>query len=317
MQPDVYRPVYVLVGNDEYLRDSCRRRIIAQIIGDADPQLCVAFFEPPVNLSQVLAELGTLPFLAPRRAVVVRNADDFVEQHREDLEKYLQKPSPTASLVLMVDKWSKVFRLSKLVAKIGEVCECSIGERENLVGRVNDLAKSRGKKIASPAAAALLENVGRDLAALDNEMEKLALYTGQRPSISIEDVQAVTTPGRQLSDWALQNAVTNSNARAALNALASSLRTRGDEFRVLGSLAAHIRRAIKGKNAALAGEDPAGVLPFNMPFQAKRDFLNLLNRRSLSKFNDDARRLIAGDLALKSGAKAPGALAELVVALCN
>ena len=263
------------------------------------------------TLADVLVELTTLPFLAPRRAVLVRNADEFVEQNRKGLEEYLQSPSQTASLVLMVSKWVKTHRLSKLVAQMGTVADCSVDPKDNLLGTLKKLVSQRGKSISPAAASALLESTGKDLAAIDSEVEKLALYAHSRGEISIEDVRAITTSGQHISDWALQNAVTAGNVPDALEALGASLDVRGNEFRLLGSLAMHIRRAIKGQSAALVGEDPAGVLPFNMPFRAKQEFLNLLRRRS------DARRLIAADLALKSGAKPPGTLAELIVAICS
>lgn len=317
MTLDAQKPVYVLVGDDEFLKDSHRKQIISEIIGGADPQLCVASFEPLVPLADVLVELTTLPFLATRRAVLVRNADDFVDQNRKELEEYLQHPSDTASLVLIVNKWSKTYRLSKLVAKVGKVINCSIDQKDNLQGTIRKLVSQRRKSITPQAAAALLESTGRDLAAIDSEIEKLALYVDGKPEIAIEDVRAITTSGQHISGWALKDAVTSGNIPDALVALGATLTVRGNEFMVLGSLASHIRTAIRGKSAAMEGNDPATALPFNIPFKAKQEFLRLMRRRSLSKLYGDARRLIAADLALKSGAKPHAMLCELIVTLCN
>ena len=37
-----FKPVYVLYGDDEYLRDEHRRRIVREVVGEADPQLAAA-----------------------------------------------------------------------------------------------------------------------------------------------------------------------------------------------------------------------------------------------------------------------------------
>src|SRR5690242_12629406 len=113
-QSDV-KPVYVLFGEDTFLHDAARAEIIKAIIGDSDPQVAVSVFDAEAELATVLDELRTLPFLAPRRAVVIRDADAFVSAYRDALETYLQSPSANSSLMLVVSSWPSNTRLYKLV----------------------------------------------------------------------------------------------------------------------------------------------------------------------------------------------------------
>jgi hypothetical protein len=53
-----------------------------------------------------------------------------------------------------------------------------------------------------------------------------------------------------------------------------------------------------------------------MPFIAQNDFLAMLKRRPLVKLHRDFGRLLAADLAMKSGANPVSAMQELIVALC-
>ncbi|MFW6062370.1 MAG: DNA polymerase III subunit delta, partial [Planctomycetota bacterium] len=110
------KPIYVLHGNDQFLLDTWRKEIVSRLVGDADPQVCVTSFDASAELAEVLDELRTLPFLAPYRVVIVRDADAFVSAHRDALENYLDRPCQSASLVLMVSSFPKNTRLYKAVA---------------------------------------------------------------------------------------------------------------------------------------------------------------------------------------------------------
>ena len=70
-----------------------------------------------VELSEVLDELRTLPFLAEKRVVVLKDADKFVSEHRAALENYFDEPSKTGVLILTVEKWMKTTKLAKKTRK--------------------------------------------------------------------------------------------------------------------------------------------------------------------------------------------------------
>ena len=69
------KPVYVLHGKDAYLRRMHLGRVTKVVLGtDADQMGRTDFDGPEAALSDVLDELRTLPLLAVRRLVVVREA---------------------------------------------------------------------------------------------------------------------------------------------------------------------------------------------------------------------------------------------------
>ena len=310
------KPVYILHGGDAFLCDAHRREIISQVIGDADPQVSVVSFDATAELADVLDELRTIPFLSPRRAVIVREADAFVSAHREALEKYLNSPSANSVLVLVVTSWPATTRLYKLVAKIGEVRSCAAVEGANLAKWLAAAAARRGKKLDANAAELLAQWMGNDLAALDQEIEKLSLYVGERGTIKLPDISAVVTAIAGPVAFALTNAITNADTPGAMKALAKMLTRRGNEFAALGSIAWHLRRAMSAQEAICSGTAPANAIP-RMPYQQQNAFLAMLKRRRLEALRKDLRRLIQTDLAMKSGAPAVGVMQTLVVQLCS
>ena len=311
------KPVYVLFGDDAFLRDAARKEIVASLIGDADPQVCVASLDATAELADVLDELRTLPLLAPHRAVIVRDADAFVAACREQIEKYLKAPSETASLILMVSSWPKNTRLYKIVDRCGKAIDCGVPERGDLGKFLRDAAGKRGKKI-SPAAADLLQQwIGRDLAALTAEIEKLSLYVGDRETISPEDVSAIVSATAGPAAFALTNALTAGDGRKALESLDGMLTTRGEEFKVLGMIGWHLRKAMRAQQLIARGSSPDAALRTCRVFYGKREFLSMLQRRPAAALQDDFRRMIRADLGMKTGANPAAALQQLVMALCN
>jgi len=316
MAKDAVKPIYVFKGGDAYLLDAARRQVISAVIGEADPQVCVSQYDSEAELTAVLDELRTLPFLAKRRMVIISPADEFVSRCREGLEKYLESPSARSSLVLVVSSWDGKTRLAKAVARVGETIDCSPPARGGLGRWIADAAKRRGKRIDRPAAELLAEYVGPDYAALDSEVEKLSLYASSREAIGLEDVSAVVAAAAGPEAFELTNAITAGDAAGALRALGGMLTARGEEFRALGMITWHLRRALESARKLSAGASQQTALP-NMPAGAKSAFLEMLKHRTVDALEKDFRRLLRADLAMKTGADPVSTLQELVVHLCQ
>ena len=317
MATDIPKPVYILFGTDAFLRDAHRQEILQALIGDADPQTAVSTYDAGAELAAMLDDLRTLPFLAPRKAVIVRDADAFISAHREALEKYLQSPVETASLILEPGSWPKNTRLFKLVDKVGLAIDCSLPEKSNLRSWLTKAAGKRGKTIAPDAAELLAEWVGRDLAALDSEVEKLSLYTGHREAITLADVSALVTSSAGPAAFALADALTAQDVPAALTALGGMLTVRGEEFKTLGMIAWHLRRVMRASQMVAEGKSPDVAMKSLRVFYNKPQFAQLLKRRPGPKLITDFRRLLAADRAMKTGARAQVALEQLVVGMCT
>src|SRR6185503_2291227 len=67
--------------------------------------------------------------------------------------------------------------------------------------------KALKKSIGDEALSELINNVGPNLRQLGNEVEKLALYVGDRAQIEVEDVSAIVTRNKQARAFALGDAL--------------------------------------------------------------------------------------------------------------
>ena len=305
-EPQV-KSLYVLHGRDAFRRDEHRRSIVAGIIGEAEPELAVARFDASAELAGVLDELRTPPLLTPHRAVILSQADKFVTDHVEALTRYLAAPSPSGSLVLLVDAWKSTSRakaaqqefakLDKAARKVGDFIDCSAPADSQLPAWIAQAATRRGKTIARDGAGLLAAWTGADLARLDSEVEKLSLYVGPREQITLKDVATVVAATTGPTPFALPNAIAAGQTGKALKELAALMTTRGEEFRVLGLIAWQLRRS-GGSGKAPSRGAPRGRT--SRSAKARRDF----------------RSVLAADLALKSGADAQTTMQLLVTQLC-
>jgi len=309
--------IYVIYGSDVYLRDQYRSEITAAVLGDGDPQLCMSRYEADAELADVLDDLRTLPFLAARRLVIVDDADAFVSANRQALESYLDAPSPTGSLLLIVRSFPANTRLAKRVAKVGFKGDCSPPNPRDIPAWIRRRAARANRTIENRAADLIAQWLGPDLGRIDSEMTKLALYTEGRSAITVADVSAVVVATAGVSPWALTDALTASDAAGALRILEGLLTGAGEEYRVLGLIGWHLRRVLKAKQMQIAGRSEAEILKAVRVFgRGQGPFRTLLDRRSWRQVNRDFRELIRTDLAMKTGRDGKAALQRLIVALC-
>src|SRR5262249_52314564 len=111
------QPVYALHGDEDFLKRRALHALRELVLGpEADAFGLSTHAGDRAAFAAVHDELVTLPFLSPRRLVVVENADPFVTRHRAALEKYAAAPAATGVLVLDVKSWPANTRLAKLLA---------------------------------------------------------------------------------------------------------------------------------------------------------------------------------------------------------
>src|SRR5690349_4475144 len=115
------QPLYVLHGDEPFLKLQVLNALRPLVLGPDDDGLALSRFSGDKAVwAAVLDELDTLPFLSPRRLVVIDNADPFVSRERARLEKFVttieeRAKTSTGVLVLDVGTWPANTKLAKMV----------------------------------------------------------------------------------------------------------------------------------------------------------------------------------------------------------
>ena len=173
------KPVYVVYGDDVYLRREVSAGIAGSVLGADADELAVSRFEGnTASLADGMDELRTLPFFSRRRIVVVADADPFVTKNRKELESYVDAPTGAGVLVLMVKSWPANTNLARQVATAGLPLDCNSPPEKDLVPWLIHHAAKQDAVLDADAARLLVELVGAEAGLLTAEVEKLAVYVG-------------------------------------------------------------------------------------------------------------------------------------------
>jgi len=296
-------PIYVLRGTDPYLLDMGRAAVRKRTIGDADPGLAVLELNgPDAQLGDCLDALRTLPFLAPHRLVIIREADEFLDEHTRDvLFKYLDAPASTGSLCLESDSWNESTRLAKRVAAVGVVVLCEPSDPSRIPSWLQSEAKKRfAKQLTHGAAQMLVEYLGTDFAALVAAVDMLALYAGASPTIDAAEVDALIARGHHERVWDLCDAVADRRVAKALELLETFWSEGMAAAQIVGILRPTFRQLVRVKALApRTGLDQA-MNAAAVPYPARERVRRAVRALSDADLADAYQALVDADLEAKS-----------------
>lgn len=313
-------PIYVFRGTDPYLLDKARQIARERVIGDAEPGLALLELRgADAGLADVFDALRTLPFLAPRRLVLIREADPFInEGSRDALLKYLDAPSPTGVLCLEVAAWNGATKLGKRVTEVGLVVHCEVDKPYKIPGWLQGEARKRfGKDLTAAAARMLQEYLGNDFAALTHAVEVLTLYVGDATAIDTPEVDALVARGHHERVWDLCDAVAARQVPRALTLL-DAFWTEGMQApQIVGLLRPTFRQLVRVRSYAARMSIDAAMDRAKVPRPAFDRVRRAAAAFTEANLADAYQALVDADLEAKTTPNDRLAMEALVHRLCN
>ncbi len=293
MPKAVIPPAIVIFGEERFEKAERTRRAMDDLLPpEVDRGMALCEYDGAAREDQggpvfaaVADDLRTLPFLSDRRVVVIREADAFISASREPLERYFDSPAPSATLVLECRTFPKTTRLYKAVARAGGVLvECKKLSQRDAVDFVFNQARSLGKRIEPAAANKLAELIGAEAGALASEVEKLAMYAGDRPQITADDVRELVGLSREEKIFAVMDAALLGRTDDALRLWRQVLATDpAGVYKALGGMAFVIRRLMAAHRMAAGGMSLSLIAPKVMMFRREAELRQELKRNPAAR----------------------------------
>lgn len=255
---------YLFHGTDLYSRDEYVRTLLAKQ-GDPDMlSLNTTRLDSRSTFAEVQQACDALPFLSPVRIVLVHDLLASVpdKSTMEKLETYLpQLPATTRLLFLESQPLPENHRLIRLAGKekTGHVRRFDRPEGADLDRWVRDHVSARGGRVAPQAAHLLAVNVGSDLTALSNEIEKLVLYKGPEVTIEAADVLLLSPYAAEANIFDLVDALGGRQGAQVARLFQDKLNEGVDPFYLFSMIIRQFRLLIQSKYLLEAGEQPAGI----------------------------------------------------------
>ncbi|MHC5158165.1 MAG: DNA polymerase III subunit delta [Planctomycetota bacterium] len=310
---------YVIYGEDPFLVANECEKLVRSILGSEDPTM--ALYEPKASdaqISDVLDELRTLPFLTSKRVVLIKDAEPFVSAHADALEAYLDRTSPTGVLILTLTSWDKRRRLHKKMQKTGGLIEVGKLYSNQLPAYVASYAQqNHAIRLDGQASRFLVELVGDDPGRLCREMDKLVMYVAPRKTVSVNDIESLIGHNRMFNAFDVIDAITSGRTGAAVSRIRNMFQAdKNAEFTVVGAFGYHFRRLFRAKGMISKGLSPQQAAAKTGVRYKQNEFLQQLNRLSLHQLAWVLSELGRIDFGMKTGqTSAPIAIERLVLKL--
>ena len=259
-------PVYVLCSNEALLINRAVQALREASVPDSARSFNYDVIEGKgATAARVLSAAQTLPMMASRRMVLVRDAAAMPAGELAQLVPYLESPNPSTVLVVTAGKPDRRIKFWAAAKKHHWLHDLAPPRRVS--GWIRDEAKHRGVAMSSGAQSRLADVVGNDLARLSLAIDQLALYAGDR-AVTGDDVDDLIAETRERTVFELTDAIGAGDAPSAHAAVAALCDQRQSTIGVVMMLARHMRQlalcqqALAETNRASEIARRVGVPPF-------------------------------------------------------
>lgn len=312
-----------LCGKERFLVDRALDAVKAAALEPATKDFNYdVFHAKDVAAGKIIASARTLPMMAKRRLVLVRDADELDAADLAQLTKYAEAPVPEACLCFVGEKADLRLRFFTQLKKTGLLLKLEPLNERQLPAFVEAEAKRLKVKLQPGAAARISEEIGADLGQLVDALHRLANYVAEGQPIKISDVEEVVATTRQHSVFELIDAVGAGDRAQALGLLGGMLAQREPALRLLAMLGRHVRQLwqtcdlVHGGHGGRAGPAEVASALGVMPFVASK-LLDQARRLSLPRVTTMHEAIYQADRALKLSKLDDERLMEqLVLRLC-
>ena len=312
-------PLYYVYGDEPYLVERGVKRLLARAVSPDFREFNLTVFYGGEAKGEEIAEVAqTLPMFAERRVVLVKKSGALTAAALDLLSGYVQDPVPSTCLIFQGEKIDQRKKFFVDLKKNGTLVEYKRPYENQLGPFIREEAATHGKRMEPAATEILAYFVGNNLQDLASQVEKVAMYVGEREIIRVDDVKAVACDTKVDSVFDLANALGEKNLGRALRSLQTLLRDGEAPLMVLAMVTRHfrqlwrVRELVVRKVPSQEISKAAGIHPYFI-----RGIIEQSSGYSHSAFRMIFERFYATDLALKtSGGKAVDLLERLVMEIC-
>lgn len=316
-------PIYFVGGEERLLVSRLCEAVRHAVVGKGPRGLAEDSFEGRgTTAATVLSACRTLPMMARRRLVTVRNVEQMAPPEQEALVPYFEKPEPTTVLLLVATQLDARRKLALEAKKARALFVAEHPNEDHAAVWVEREARARGVSMDAGAVESITLAIGPNLGQLADAIERLALYANGAP-VDARMVDEVVVPVKEIPAFDLAEAIAQRNRVSALAVIVRLFNQRQEPLMVLGLLAWKVAQLAKARQFGAKppeGRSLAAVL--KMPPARVAGAVADANRWTIPQLHRAFRILAAADAALKGGRKGDEetrrlTLVETVLALCG
>jgi DNA polymerase-3 subunit delta len=312
-----FAPIYLFYGEEDFLIDEGVRTLIGTALDEGTKGFNLdVVYGSKVEAKDVVAHASSFPMMSAKRVVVVREFEKLAttETSKEVIGAYIN--NPLESTVLILTSLDPDFRRKPFtdLKKKASLIECKPLYDNQVPTWIAERVRQQGGELNAEASRLIQAYVGNSLRSLQNELDKLYVFIGDRKVITPEDVAAIVGAMKGYTIFELQNAIGRRDAKEALKILERMLETGQSPQMIIIMLTRFFNQMWKladAKARRMSDQEIAreiGVSPYFV-----KQFLEFRVNFDVDQIEENFKSLLEADTVLKSTTRDPRLVLDLLI----
>lgn len=326
--------IYLIHGEEVFYARQLEQAIVNALLEPEERDMNLNVISGDPQPQELLNLIETVPFFGNKNVIVIRGSNLFrgrkgAGEHDKDsdqadeslLKVFSQFPDYSAIIFTTTEKVDKRRKIYKNIEKNGTVVEVSLLKPKDvkvwLPGKLNELNKKMSHDAQEYFLAVVSVMSQISLGFLDNELEKIALYS-ERSTITKDDLVEVMSAIPEVSVFAMIDAVSQKQTQDALRLFNEQLAAGEHPIKMLALLNRQVRLLWQARSLLAKGcnnreiADELGLMSF-----VGDKLIKQCQRFTEKTLKETVIALADADRDLKSGRASNVALEKIIIDMCR
>ncbi len=306
--------LYLLYGEEAYLRRQYRDKLRAALVPADDTMNCSVYSGKDINASEVVDLAGTMPFFAERRVIIIENSG-WLKSGNDQFLALVKAIPDTTYLILVEEETDKRSKLYKAVTANGYAALCEMQDEATLRKWVMGLLKKENKLITPDALTLLLDKTGTSMENIRREVEKLVCYKYYDEGITASDVEELCIVQIQNQIFDMVEAVAQKKQKQALKLYYNLLALKEAPMKILALIARQFNMLLQVKEMKSKGyheSDIARQTGLN-PYYPKKKYIPQAAQFRQAQLETALKACVEAEEAVKTGRMPDLLSVELII----
>ncbi len=306
--------LYLLGGDEAYLRKQYRDKLKNALVPDGDTMNCTVYSGKDINVNEVADMAGTMPFFAERRVIIIENSG-WMRSPDDKIIDIVKNIPETTYMIFVEEETDKRSRLYKAITANGYAALCEMQDEAMLKKWIMGLLKKENKTITPDALNLLLDRTGTDMENIRREVEKLVCYKYYDEGITEEDVSSLCVVRVQNKIFDMVEAVAQKNQKEALDMYYDLIALKEAPMKILALIARQFNMLLQVKEMRQKGypeSDIAKQTGLN-PYYLKKKYIPQSARFEVSQLKNALTACVEAEESVKTGRMSDVLSVELII----
>lgn len=203
------------------------------------------------EINTVIEETLTLPFFSNKKAILVKNAFVFTGEkvskeltnHITQLDEFINNYDGDNLIIFEIyqNKLDERKKITKSLKKNGQLKKTEQMSEEDLKKWVKDFMHENYKEIKEDALNLLIELTGVNFNIINQEVNKLILFIGDRPTINRQDVSLIINRSLEQNVFLLTELIQKGKKQQAISLVKDLITMKEEPIKLLALVTSNYR----------------------------------------------------------------------------